>query len=60
MKLLQEIWDRITEPFIMIAIAIDESRRMDDDRGPWAKHNRKQNERKMRKEEYQNNRRNLK
>lgn len=56
MKFLRKIWDIITEPFISVAVMIDESRRINEG-GSWDEYNRKRNERMMRK---QNNRRNLK
>lgn len=36
MKLLANIWDAITTPFISIAVLIDESRRMDEG-GTWSR-----------------------
>lgn len=48
-KLFKRIWEAITEPFISIAVLIDESKRINED-GDWNEYHRKRNERMMRKE----------
>ena len=49
MKLLRELWDAITFPFISLAVMLDESKRINED-GSWNEYNRKRNEKMMRKE----------
>ena len=52
MKLLRELWDAITLPFISVAVMIDESKRINEG-GSWNAHNRKRNEKMKRKEQKQ-------
>lgn len=42
MNFFKRIWDRITSPFISVAVMIDESRRINED-GSWNKYNEKKN-----------------
>lgn len=44
MKTLKNIWNTITMPFVAIAVAIDESRRINED-GSWDKYNARKNRR---------------
>lgn len=46
--MLKKIWETITEPFIAIAVLIDESKRINED-GSWSKYFERKN-RKARKE----------
>ena len=42
MNFLKKIWDRITEPFISVAVMIDESKRINED-GSWDKYHERKN-----------------
>ena len=44
MTFLKKIWDRITEPFIAVAVGLDESRRQNLD-GSWDKYWERKNRR---------------
>lgn len=46
--MFKKIWETITEPFIAIAVLIDESKRINED-GSWSKYLERKN-RKARKE----------
>ena len=52
-KMFKRMWEAITEPFISVAVMIDESKRINED-GSWDKYNRRLNERMIRKEAKQN------
>jgi hypothetical protein len=48
MKVLREIWDAITTPFIALAVNIEESKNINED-GSWDSYWQKRNERNNRK-----------
>lgn len=48
MKVLRRFWDAVTMPFTALAVALDESRRINEDGSwdkYWAKKNRKESQR---------------
>lgn len=49
MKILAKIWDRITSPFVGLAIAIEDSRNINED-GSWDKYWERQARKRERKE----------
>ena len=49
MKTLKNLWNTITMPFVAIAVAIDESRRINED-GSWDKYNARKNRRAQKKQ----------
>ena len=50
MKTLKKMWNAISMPFVAVAVAIDESRRINED-GSWDKHNARRNRREGEKNE---------
>lgn len=50
MNVFKRLWYRISDPFISVAILIDESRRINED-GSWDKYWERKNRKEMEKEE---------
>ena len=48
MKTLRNLWNTITMPFTALAVALDESRRINED-GSWDEYNARINRRAMKK-----------
>ena len=53
MKILAKIWDKITAPFIGIAVALEESRNVNED-GSWDRYWERQARKRQRKENRKN------
>jgi hypothetical protein len=49
-KLFKRMWEAITEPFISIAVLIDESKRINED-GSWDKYHARRNKKLMKRME---------
>lgn len=49
MKILKKLWKAIAEPFVSVAVMIDESKRLNED-GSWDKYWERKNRREMKKE----------
>lgn len=49
MKTLKNAWNAITMPFVAVAVAIDESRRLNED-GSWDKYHARRNRKAMKKQ----------
>ena len=50
MNIFKRLWYRISDPFISVAVLIDESRRINED-GSWDKYWERKNRKEMKKEE---------
>lgn len=48
MKILRRFWNAVTMPFTALAVALDDSRRINED-GSWDKLNARRNRRAMKK-----------